>query len=168
MGEGLHPAPQLPGQGPRHGAGVRFLVHSRKSSSHPTEACSAKRLGFPGGASGKEPTCQGRDIRTSVSIPRLGRSPGGRHSNNPAPVSSPGEPHGQRSLAGCSQGGCKESDRTEVTKRTHGPRARQDPARRTHEAHRRRGIWYRFLNGFTEKGPFSALTWKLLPLRLSW
>ena len=49
----------------------------------PTEACSAKRLGFPGGASGKEPTCRCRDIRTSVSIPRLGRCPGGRHSNSP-------------------------------------------------------------------------------------
>ena len=31
---------------------------------------------FPGGANGKEPTCQYRDVRDTVSIPVLGRSPG--------------------------------------------------------------------------------------------
>ena len=37
-------------------------------------------LGFPGGASGKEPACQCRlDIRDLCSIPGLGRSPGGGH-----------------------------------------------------------------------------------------
>jgi len=61
-------------------------------------------LGFPGGASGKEPACQGRrlkrcrfdlwvrkipwrkpanagEVRDTGSIPGLGRSPGGRHDN---------------------------------------------------------------------------------------
>ena len=31
---------------------------------------------FPDGANGKEPTCQYRDVRDTVSIPVLGRSPG--------------------------------------------------------------------------------------------
>ena len=36
--------------------------------------------GFPGGASGKEPACQWRDIRENVGlIPGLGGSPGGGH-----------------------------------------------------------------------------------------
>ena len=38
-------------------------------------------VGFPGGTSGKEPTCQCRDIRDADSIPGLGRSPGGGHGN---------------------------------------------------------------------------------------
>ena len=37
--------------------------------------------GFPGGASGKEPACQCRDVRNAGSIPGSGRSPGGGHSN---------------------------------------------------------------------------------------
>ena len=37
--------------------------------------------GFPGGASGKEPTCQCRRIRVVGSIPGLRRFPGGRHGN---------------------------------------------------------------------------------------
>ena len=62
------------------------------------------RWGFPGGASGKEPTCKNR-----VSIPELGRSPGGWH-GNPLQYSCLEKPHGQRTLAGYSQ-----SDVTEVT-----------------------------------------------------
>ena len=41
--------------------------------------------------------------------PWSGRSPGGGHGNS-KPVSLPGESHGQRSLAGYSPCGCKESD----------------------------------------------------------
>ena len=37
--------------------------------------------GFPGGASGKEPTCHAGDIRDTGSIPELGRSPGGGNGN---------------------------------------------------------------------------------------
>ena len=39
-------------------------------------------MGFPGGASSKEPTCNAGDIRDIGSIPALGRSPGGGHSNS--------------------------------------------------------------------------------------
>ena len=38
-------------------------------------------MGFPGGASGKEPTDKAGDIRDAGSIPRSGRSPGGGHGN---------------------------------------------------------------------------------------
>ena len=37
--------------------------------------------GFPGGTSGKEPTCQCRDLRDVGLIPGLGRSSGGGHGN---------------------------------------------------------------------------------------
>ena len=46
------------------------------------------------------------------SIPGLGRFPW-RRKRKPTPVSLPGESHGQRSLAGYSPWGCKESDMTE-------------------------------------------------------
>ena len=36
-------------------------------------------MGFPGGASGKEPTSDAGDIRDSGSIPGSGRRPGGGH-----------------------------------------------------------------------------------------
>ena len=38
-----------------------------------------------------------------------------RRAWQPTPVFLPGESQGQRSLAGCSPWGCKESDRTEAT-----------------------------------------------------
>ena len=38
-----------------------------------------------------------------------------RRTWQPTPVFLPGKPHGQRSLAGHSPWGCKESDTTEVT-----------------------------------------------------
>ena len=67
--------------------------------------------GFPGRSDGKASTCNVGDLG---SIPGLGRSPGRRHGE---PTNSPvfllGEFHGQRSLAGCSPWGRKESDRTE-------------------------------------------------------
>ena len=46
------------------------------------------------------------------SIPKLGRSPGGEH-GNPLQYSYLENPSGQRSLAGYSPWGHKESDRTE-------------------------------------------------------
>ena len=46
------------------------------------------------------------------SIPGSGRFPGGGH-GNPSQVFLPGESHGQRSLAGYSPWGCKESDMIE-------------------------------------------------------
>ena len=65
-------------------------------------------LGFPGGSDGKEFTCNA-DLD---SIPVLGRSPGGEH-GNPLQYSCLENPHGQRSLAGYSPWGHKESDTTE-------------------------------------------------------
>ena len=57
--------------------------------------------GFPGSASGEEPTCQCKNIRNAGSIPGLGRSPGGR-AWQPTPVFLSGESHGQGSLEGYS------------------------------------------------------------------
>ena len=42
---------------------------------------SSTPLGFPGGASGKEPAANAADLRDGVSIPGSGRSPGGGHGN---------------------------------------------------------------------------------------
>ena len=39
-------------------------------------------MGFPGGASGKEPAFNAGDIRDVGSIPGSGRSPGGGHGTN--------------------------------------------------------------------------------------
>ena len=71
-------------------------------------------LGFPGGASSKELTCQCRRLKDLCSIPGLGRSPGGGN-GNPLQLFLPGESHGQRSLAGYSPRGHKELDLTDVT-----------------------------------------------------
>ena len=53
------------------------------------------------------------DERDAGSIPGLGKSTGGGN-DNPL-MFLPGESHRQRSLAGCSPRGHKESDTTEVT-----------------------------------------------------
>ena len=65
-------------------------------------------LGFPGGSDGKESAC---NVGHLGSIPGLGRSPGGGHSN-PLHCSCLENPHGQRSLAGYSPRGCTELDTT--------------------------------------------------------
>ena len=66
--------------------------------------------GFPGGLDDKESACSAGDLG---SIPGLRRSPG-MQGWQPTPVFLPGEPHGQRSLAGYSEcTGRKESDATE-------------------------------------------------------
>ena len=64
---------------------------------------------FPGGASGKEPTCQCRRHETRGSIPGKMSL---RRKWQPTPIFLPGEFHGQRSLAGYSPWGGKESDTT--------------------------------------------------------
>ena len=61
------------------------------------------------GSDGKESACNAGD---SGSVPESGRSPWKRECP-PTPVSSPGEHHGQRSLAGYSPWSRKESDTTE-------------------------------------------------------
>ena len=64
---------------------------------------------FPGGSDGKESACNAGDLD---SIPGLERSPGGGQ-GNPFQYSCLENPHGQRSLAGYSPWGHKESDTTE-------------------------------------------------------
>ena len=54
---------------------------------------------FPGGARGKEATCQCRKHRRCVFDPQTGNIPW-RRSWQPTPVFLPGEAHGRRSLAG--------------------------------------------------------------------
>ena len=66
-------------------------------------------LGFPGGSYGKESACNVGDLG---SISGSGRSPG-EGNGNPLQYSCLENPHGQRSLAGYSPWGCKESDMTE-------------------------------------------------------
>ena len=69
------------------------------------------REGFPGAALAKKPPANAGD---TDSTPGSGRSPR-RRAQQPAPVLLPGESHGQRSLAGYSPWGRKESDTTELT-----------------------------------------------------
>ena len=69
---------------------------------------------FLGGANGKEPACQCRRHKRRRFDPWVGKIPQ-RRAWQPTPVFLPGKSHGQRSLAGSSPWGRKESDTTEVT-----------------------------------------------------
>ena len=71
------------------------------------------REGFPGGASGKELTCQCRRHKGCGLNPSVKKIPW-RRAWQPTLVFLPGESHGQRSLAGYSPLGHKESDTNEV------------------------------------------------------
>ena len=82
-----------------------LFAQSRPALSDPTD-CS---LGLPGSSDGKEFACNAGDLSLT---PESGRSPGGGH-GNPLQFSGLENPHGQRSLAGYSPKGCKESDPTE-------------------------------------------------------
>ena len=64
---------------------------------------------FPGDSDSKETTC---NVGNLISIPGLGRSPGGGH-GNPLQYSCLENPRGQRSLVGDSSWGYKELDTTE-------------------------------------------------------
>ena len=70
--------------------------------------------GFPGGMSGKEPISQCRKRHEMQIRPWVRKIPY-RRKWSPTPVFLPGKSHGQRSLAGYSPWGCKESNTTEVT-----------------------------------------------------
>ena len=65
--------------------------------------------GFPSGSDSQESACNVGDLG---SIPGLGRSTGEGH-GNPLQYSCLENPHGERSLAGYSPQGHKESDTTE-------------------------------------------------------
>ena len=54
-------------------------------------------MGFPGGASVKNPPANAGALRDAGSIPRLGRAPGGGH-GNPLQYSCLENPLGQRNL----------------------------------------------------------------------
>ena len=66
-------------------------------------------MGFPSGSDGKESAYNVEDLSL---ISGLGRSLGERN-GNPLPIFLPGEFQGQRSLAGYSPWGHKESDTTD-------------------------------------------------------
>ena len=67
------------------------------------------KLGLPKWLRGKEPACQCRRCRVH---PWVGKIPWSRKWES-TPVFLPGRLHGQRSLAGCSPRGCKESGTNE-------------------------------------------------------
>ena len=69
-------------------------------------------MGFPGGTSGKVLACHCRKLKTLEFNPWVGKIPW-RRAWQPTPLLLPGRSHGQRSLAGYSPWGCKESDTTE-------------------------------------------------------
>ena len=69
--------------------------------------------GFPGGTSGKEPTCQCRRHKTHGFNPWVRKIPW-RRAWQPTPVFWLGVSHGQRSLVGSGPQGCKELDMTEM------------------------------------------------------
>ena len=75
-------------------------------------------MGFPDGTSGKESTCQCRGHKRHGFDPWVGKIPW-RRAWQPTSVYLPGESHGQRSLAGCSPWGLKESDTNEATEHAH-------------------------------------------------
>ena len=67
------------------------------------------KIGFPGGSVVKNPPANARDLGL---ISGSGRAPGEGH-GNPLQYSCPKNPYGERSLAGYSPRGHKESDVTE-------------------------------------------------------
>ena len=86
---------------------------SQKTATHvPFSAQLHSCLGFPGGSVVKNLPANAGDARDAVSIPGLGRS---LRKWQPTPVFLPGKFHGQKSLAGYSPRGHKESDTTEYT-----------------------------------------------------
>ena len=74
--------------------------------------------GLGGGAGGRESACQGWRHRRCGFDPWVGKIPWRRKWQS-TPVFLPRESHGQKSLAGYSLWGHKESDTTEVTEHTH-------------------------------------------------
>ena len=77
-------------------------------------AAAGVSLGFPGGVSGKEPTCQCRKLKRCRFDPCIRKIPW-RRAWQPTPVFLPGESQGWGSLVGYSLWGHKEPDTTEVT-----------------------------------------------------
>ena len=74
--------------------------------------------GFPGGARGKQSTCQCSRLNRHRFNPWVRKIPC-RRKWQPTPVFLPGECYGQRSLAGYSPSGHTESDTIKVTQAPH-------------------------------------------------
>ena len=74
--------------------------------------------GFPGDTSGKESTCQCRRHKRYRFNPWVRKIPW-RRAGQPIPVFLPGEPQGQRSLAGYNLQCRKELDTTKATQHAH-------------------------------------------------
>ena len=74
-------------------------------------------ISIPGGTGDKEPICRCRRCKRCGFDPWVGRIPW-RRAWQPTPIFLPGEFRGQRSLAGYSPEGHKESDTTEETSHT--------------------------------------------------
>ena len=86
-----------------------------------------KERGFPGGISGKEPTCQCRRCGLSPWVRKIPQ----RRAWQPTPVLFPGKSHGQRSPLGSGLQGCKELDTTEAT--WHACSKRKHPGNRLYQ-----------------------------------
>ena len=87
--------------------GPRFLLA-------PSSTILSVKTGFPGGASGNEPTCQSRRHKRHRFDPWVGKIPW-RRKGQPTPVLLPGKSHGQKNLVVYNPWDHKESDATEAT-----------------------------------------------------
>ena len=79
---------------------MSFYTHLLKENTYENTRISRIKLAkisFPGGASGKEPTCQCRRLWRHRCSPRVGRIPW-RRAWQPTPVFLPAESQGQRNL----------------------------------------------------------------------
>ena len=98
-------------------AAVYRVAQSRKRLQRLSSSSSSKLIGvagFPGGASGKEPSCQGRKQQRSGFDPWVGRI-SWRRVGQPAPVFLPGESPWTEEPGGYSPWSQEESDMTETT-----------------------------------------------------
>ena len=85
--------------------GAYSLCYTGETNNLIKQPCA--KLGFPGGASGKEPACQCRRHKRHGLDPWVGKIPW-RRKWQPIPVFLPEESHGQRNLAGYSPQSLKE------------------------------------------------------------
>ena len=88
-----------------------FLITVGLQYIHPL---TLQHTGLPSWCRGKESACPYRRPWRCGFDPWVGNIPWWRKWQ-PTPIFLPGKSHGQRSLAGCSPRGCKESDTTEHT-----------------------------------------------------
>ena len=85
---------------------------TREVPQYPNDKFDLPSVIFPGGTSGKEPTCQCRRCKRCGFKPCFRKIPW-RRTWQPTPIFLPGEFHGQRSLVGYSPWGHKESEMTQ-------------------------------------------------------